>query len=217
MRAGAVFVVLGLWATTAVAAPRPLVSVLGTCAALGPNTYPLDTTAWFNPSVHSQVVFYAHLLFPLENAVYEWPGPWQVPLVWPERRKGRTAALEAVEDAHYVEAEWLDPGGRTVALYGMTLAARIRSDWLYVNGADYIPHTFAMAIGTRDLRRDAGQVLLPSEPGQYTVRFSVDHERLGLAFFRILARLNARSEALPVPSTSTAPAALGVSPSVLAR
>ncbi len=50
----------------------------------------------------------------------------------------------------------------------------MRSDYLTVNGRQYIPHTFAMAIGTKDLRSQAGQLRLPSQEGTYSVRLSVD-------------------------------------------
>jgi hypothetical protein len=92
----------------------------------------------------------------------------------------------AEDGGHYAEAEWLDPQGARVALYGTTLGARARNDWIPVGGRQYIPHTFAMAIGTRDLRGDAGQLKLPSTEGQYTIRLRVDGRSLGLAFFRML-------------------------------
>lgn len=215
----AAVLLLGLGAA-APAQPRPLVSVLGTCAVLLPNTYPADSTAWFDPQRHPQVVFYAHLLFPTHDEAAppdSLPGPWHAPMAWPHHEPGAPAAGAAVEDAHYVEAEWLDPQGKRVALHGMTLSARIRSDWLDVNGREYIPHTYAMAIGTRDLRADAGQVMLPAQPGQYTVQLKVDHRPTGLAFFRILQRANLRAEPTPAVPAPRAPLAPGVSPSVETR
>lgn len=169
------------------AASGPLVAVLGTCGALANDAYPADTQNWFDASRSSQVLFYAHLLFPVEPLPDEilpslpaeaWHPPMAAPLP--------AAAASAPGDAHFAEAEWLDPQGSRVAYLARTLTARSRGDWISVAGRDYIPHTFAMAIGTRDIRPDAGQVKLPSLEGQYTVRLKVDGRSLGLAFFRML-------------------------------
>ena len=180
--------VLGLWlsAGALAAATRPLVAVLGTCAALTTGTpYPADATAWFDAGKESQVVFYAHMLFPLKPAAGEQEGPapaWHPPLV------SGTAGTLAGEtpDRFYAQAEWTDPKGARVALYGLTFTPRSRGDLVRVAGRDYIPHTFAMAIGTRDLRSGAGQLQLPVVEGEYNVRLSVDGRDLGLAFFRML-------------------------------
>ena len=66
------------------------------------------------------------------------------------------------------------------------MTARTQTQWVTVAGRSYMPQTFAMAIGTRDLRKAAGQTNLPSAVGQYTVRLKVDGRSVGLAFFRIL-------------------------------
>jgi hypothetical protein len=171
------------WALAARAGVRPLVSVMGTCSALTPNTYPADAQAWFDATKQSQVVFYAHLLFPLRPLPAEREGQaqaWHPPLL-----TGTSAAADSA-DAFYAQADWRDPSGSPVALFGLSLTARLRSDYLSVNGREYIPHTFAMAIGTRDLRSQAGQLRLPSQEGTYSVRFSVDGRDLGLSFFRMV-------------------------------
>lgn len=168
-------------------AAQPLVSVLGTCSALTANTYPADSVNWFDAGRHSQVVFYAHLLYPVPGPAFK--GPWHPPRVWPER------APQFV-DEFYAEAHWQDPSGRTVALHGLTFPARVKTDWLQVNGEDFVPHTLAMAIGTRDLRPDAGQVRLPEQVGLYTVRLRLDGRDSGLAFFRML---QGKAPAPPTP------------------
>jgi hypothetical protein len=167
-------------------AARPLVSVLGTCSSLVTGTYPADSQSWFDGGRNAQVVFYAHLLFPVapleDETVVEAPLAWHPPMA-----AGLTLTGGSLpEPGHYAEAEWLDPAGARVALYGLTFAARTRADWVTVAGRDYVPHTFAMAIGTRDLRADAGQLKLPNQEGQYTVRLKVDGHSVGLSFFRML-------------------------------
>lgn len=195
---------LGLALGLALAAPSPaqpvapVVAVLGTCSALTSNIYPADSVNWFDPVRHSQVVFFAHLLFPLPTALPT--GPWHPPLSLPAPGQG----VPPPRDEHYAEAEWLDPAGRRVALYGLTFPARVRSDWLDLHGRTYIPHTLAMAIGIRDLRSDAGQVALPSQEGQYTVHLRVDGRATGLAFFRML-RGQAPTPVLPRPAPQAAP------------
>jgi hypothetical protein len=177
---------LGLgWPALGLAAPvRPVVAVLGTCAALSNGQpYPADSTAWFDAGRHGQVVFYAHMLFPLRPLPGELDGlsePWHPPLV-----SGTAGALE-VADHFYAQADWTDPKGARVTLYGLTFTPRTRGDWVKLGGRDYIPHTFAMAIGTRDLRAGAGQLQLPVVEGDYNVRFSVDGRDVGLAMFRML-------------------------------
>lgn len=186
---------------TARAGVRPLVSVLGTCSALTPNTYPSDAQAWFDASKQTQVVFYAHLLFPLRPLPAERDGAaqaWHPPLLL----GGAGAGLDSA-DAFYAQADWRDPQGAPVALYGLSFTARRREDYLTVNGRDYIPHTFAMAIGTRDLRSQAGQTRLPSLEGTYSVRLSVDGRDLGLAFFRMVKA----SQAVAAPQAGSPTAA----------
>ena len=164
------------------AGQRPLVAVLGTCAALTPGTpYPADATAWFDAGKQSQVVFYAHMLFPVRPAGGEMDdaAPWHPPLVT------GTAGAETV-DHFYAQADWTDPKGARVALFGLTFTPRTHGDLVRSNGRDYIPHTFAMAIGTRDLRSAAGQLQLPVVEGEYSVRLTVDGRDLGLALFRML-------------------------------
>jgi hypothetical protein len=207
-----------LLASTVSASPRPLVSVMGTCSDLVSNTYPADSMAWFNAGRQRQVIFYAHLLFPVRpegglEGAEPLPGPWHPPMAVVQP----SAAPASVADAHYVEAEWLDPEGARVAFHGMTLAARIRSDWLTVNGRDYIPHTFAMAIGTREIRADGGQLRLPSLVGQYTVRFKVDGESQGLAFFRMLQTAPPATASPPTVPVPSAPVAPKLSPPAQAR
>ena len=95
----------------------------------------------------------------------------------------------------------------------MTLTARSSGDWIHVAGREYIPHTFAMAIGTKDIRTEAGQTRLPAQQGQYTVRLRVDGRALGLAFFRILrsagaAVVPAATPGVPEP-TSLVPVKTG--------
>lgn len=184
-----------LWSLAGAAwAAQPLVSVLGTCSALTSNTYPADSVNWFDAGRHSQVVFYAHLLYPVPKAPFQ--GPWHPPRLWPE-------PATPFRDEFYAEAHWQDPSGRTVALHGLTFPARIRADWLRVNGEDYVPHTLAMAIGTRDLRPDAGQQRLPEQVGLYTVRLRLDGRDSGLAFFSML---QGKAPAPPTPVPTPRPA-----------
>lgn len=207
-----VLLALGLAAPLAADRPKPLVSVFGTCASLTPNTYPMDSQNWFDGTKQAQVVFYAHLLFPLrpegKAAPFD-PSAWHVPL--------RITPLAQVEDSapvfndeFYAQAEWFDPTDRRVAFYGLTFPARIRSDYVQVEGRWYAPHTFAMAIGTRDLRAEAGQIALPEKVGQYHVRFSVDGAPLGIAFFRMLKGGGATSNPAGL-GTGKAAAALAIS------
>jgi hypothetical protein len=168
---------------------RPLVAVLVTCASLASDIYPADTQNWFDAGHNQQVVFYAQLLFPVaplpdESQPEALPEPWHPPMVapQPDTRSGGNG----FEDRHYAEAEWLDPAGKSLADFGMTLTARVKSDWIEVAGRAYVPHTFAMAIGIQDLRASAGQTRLPDTQGQYTVRLKVDGRSVGLAFFRML-------------------------------
>jgi hypothetical protein len=190
-----------------------LVSVLGTCSALTANTYPADTQNWFDPAKQSQVVFYAHLLFPTvpDTGVVPTAEAWHPPLmVTPSA--GALSPIPAFVDQFYAQAEWLDPEDKRVALYGLTFTARLRSDLVQLDGRWYAPHTFAMAIGTRDLRSAAGQTLLPEKAGQYHIRLSVDGQPLGVGFFRMLKsapgeKAPTMGQALPLSPTGS-PAAL---------
>lgn len=195
-RLAALLLALGLAAGVhpAEAAPLPLVAVLGTCSALTSNTYPADSINWFDAAKHSQVVFFAHLLFPQELPGSAPQTAWHPPLAWKD-----PALNFSISDDHQATAEWLDPEGQRVAYYSLTFPARIRSDWLDLGGKLYIPHTLAMAIGTRDLRAEAGQIRLPAVEGQYTVHLSVDGRPTALAFFRML-RTRAAVSAQPVVS-----------------
>src|ERR1051326_2301640 len=88
------FLVLFL-STPGVSQSKVVVSLLTTCSRLAPNQYPADSTNWFYPDVHPQIVFFAHLLFPVEVQVTptltptsvatvtpsdKSRGPWQPPL-----------------------------------------------------------------------------------------------------------------------------------------
>lgn len=187
MRLGAVALGLLLAAGLPAAGVRPLVTVLGTCSALTANTYPADPMAWFDAGRQSQVVFYAHLLFPVKPEPSELDplpaSPWHPPLVL--GGSGEPDGMDS-KDEFQAEAEWLDPQGARVAFYSLTFPARIKSDWVRVAGRDYIPHTFTMTIGTRDVRADVGQLRLPSLEGQYAIRLKVGGRPLGLGFFRML-------------------------------
>jgi|GEM_PF-2147118 len=167
---------------------RPLVAVLETCSALSSDIYPADTQNWFDVGHNAQIIFYAHLLFPVDPLPDETEAAvpveaWHPPMAVVALRPPSDSSL----DGHYAEAEWLDPAGRSLALYGETLTARAKTDWVSVAGRSYVPHTFAMAIGTRDMRLAAGQTHLPDQKGEYTVRLRVDGRSVGLAFFRMLS------------------------------
>jgi hypothetical protein len=204
--AGALCLGLAGAALRAAGKPEPLVSVMGTCSALTPNTYPADTMTWFDAGKQPQVVFYAHLLFPVQPE----PGSQEpVMVAGPCRLSATVATAQALtptfSDDIYAQAEWLDPDGKRVAFYGLTFPARIRSDYVKVLDRWYAPHTFAMAIGTKDLRGAAGQLLLPDKIGQYYVRLSVEGRAVGLAFFRMLKGASAGMDKASAP--------LGASPS----
>ena len=233
MRAWA-FSLLGCLALAGPLAARPLVSVMTTCSGLSTNTYPVDNMTWFDAGKQAQVVFFAHLLFPMQN---DEPAA-AVPLALTTTAAlplSKTAALSTTKtaaspspqtlppppvvftDAFYAQAEWQDPEGKRVALYGLTFPARAKSDTIQLQDRSYVPHTFAMAIGTRDLRSTAGQLLLPEKAGQYTVRLSIDGQPLGLAFFRMLK--GAADVPKPVAAASSpalAPAVTPVTPAGVA-
>ena len=197
---------------------KPLVSVLGTCSTLTSNTYPADSQNWFDASKQSQVVFYAHLLFPTVPELGSLPAiaaePWHPPLaVTPT--VAVAGQLPSFVDEFYAQAEWLDPDNKRVAFYGLTFPARIRSDYVRLEDRWYAPHTFAMAIGTRDLRREAGQTAMPEKIGQYHVRFSVDGQSLGVAFFRMLK--GSGPERIPTPNAQFIPLSPTGLPNAISR
>lgn len=158
-----------------------------TCSQLTSNLYPMDTTTWFDAAKNPQIVLYAHMLFPLrpdQDSLTSLPEPeaWHPPMVV----KAPLAQTLSLDDQHYAQAIWLDPEGAVVAQYGLTMPARVSSDYVRLQGRQYIPHTFAMTIGTRDGRVEAGQKLLPSKAGQYHIRLFVDGQLEGIAFFRMM-------------------------------
>jgi hypothetical protein len=129
------------------------------------------------------------------------PAPWHPPLV----AHGAEALTLQVDDQHYAEAEWLDPDGQVVADYGLTMPARVSSDYIQLQGRQYIPHTFAMTIGTKDIRSQAGQRALPVKAGQYHARLYVDGQIQGIAFFRMMGGglAPAAAPGLPLALTPT--------------
>jgi hypothetical protein len=206
-RAWSCLAALGLAGGLAAAQGRPLVADLGVCSSLATDTYPADTQNWFDAGRNAQVVFYAQLLFPVDplpdETLPDGPAePWHPPMA-----VSAPMALSDTDDEHYAEAEWLDPAGNSLASFGMTLTARAKSDWVTISGRAYIPHTFAMAIGTRDRRAAAGQTRLPDQQGQYTVRLKVDGGSVGLAFFRMLSTAPQQGSAAAVPGAPAAQAA----------
>ncbi|HTA17302.1 MAG TPA: hypothetical protein VK786_06115 [bacterium] len=207
-RAWSCLAALGLAGGLAAAQGRPLVADLGVCSSLATDTYPADTQNWFDAGRNAQVVFYAQLLFPVDplpdETLPEGPAqPWHPPMAV----SAPTSLSNSAADDHYAEAEWLDPAGNSVALFGMTLTARAKSDWVSIGGRAYIPHTFAMAIGTRDRRASAGQTKLPDQEGQYTVRLKVDGASVGLAFFRMLSTAPQQGSAAGAPGAAAVRAA----------
>jgi hypothetical protein len=192
--------------------PRCVMSLLTTCSALTQNHYPGDSTNWFNPAVHSQIVFYAYMLFPLrpdledrnppspaaearpqeETGPKAPPGPWHPPLVRADEASAPlptpvpTAVTILLDDRHYAEADWIGPDDQVVASFGQTMPARASSDYLQLQGRTYIPHTFAMAIGIKDVRTQAGQKSLPLLKGIYPIRFYVDGKLEGMTFFSMV-------------------------------
>lgn len=191
------------WAGLAPA--KPLVSVMTTCARLGLNqgAYPADTVTWFDANKDNQVVFFAHLLFPLNKGAGT--AAWHPPLRADSANPGEAAQETLfISGRHTAEVEWLDPEDKQVALYHVTLPARSSADLLRVGGEDYLPHTVAMAIGLRDLRPAAGQLHTLEVAGQYKIRLKVDREPLGLTFFRVIkGAAEPRSPAVPLPLSGT--------------
>jgi hypothetical protein len=206
-RAWGCLAALALAGGLAAAQGRPLVTDLGICSSLAADTYPADTQNWFDAGRTAQVVFYAQLLFPVDplpdETLPDGPAePWHPPMA-----VAAPLSFPDTEDAHYAEAEWLDPSGNSLALFGMTLTARAKGDWVSISGRSYIPHTFAMAIGTRDRRAAAGQTRLPDKQGQYTVRLRVDGRSVGLAFFRMLGTAPRQGSAAGTPGPPAVQAA----------
>src|SRR5258708_4809770 len=120
------------------AAGRPIMADFTTCGQLGGNLYPSDTTTWFDASKNPQIVLFAHMLFPLtpgQDALgsVAAPEPWHPPLVPP----APAAATLLVGDAHYAEAQWIDPEGAVVAQYGLTMPARVSHDYVRLQGRKY--------------------------------------------------------------------------------
>ncbi len=194
MRAPAALLLLALGGMPAAApaGPRPVTSMFTTCFQLGPGLTPADSTTWFDAAKHPQVVFYAHMLFPLKPGQDSRTQPepaeaWHPPMAWPPPAAAQSAASIAIADSYFAEAEWLDPDGAVVAHYGLTMPARVSGDYVQLGGRQYIPHTFTMTIGTKDVRTQAGQKQTPGLSGQYHVRFYVDGELEGIAFFRMLS------------------------------
>jgi hypothetical protein len=191
-----------LWLASQAGA-KPVMADFTTCAQLGPNLYPADTTTWFDPSKNPQVVLYAHMLFPLlpgQDDLAQAPAPeaWHPPMTV---RLSPPLSL-ALNDSHFAFARWVDPDGAVVAEYGLTMPARVSSDYVRLQGRQYIPHTFAMSIGTKDIRLEAGQKAMPSKAGQYHIRLYVDGEIEGIAFFKML---NGVAPMAPQSKTSSAP------------
>ncbi len=192
MRRIALFVGLFFWG--ALAGARPVVAILTTCARLGVESgaYPSDTINWFDAAKDNQVVFFAHLLFPLgQKALTAAGDDWHAPLSAPpsggaQKDSGAPKSTVFIADKHAATVQWLDPDGQEIGMYHVTLSARSTADVLRLAGEDYVPHTVAMAIGIRDIRPAAGQTRIPDKVGQYQIRLSVDQEALGLAFFRIM-------------------------------
>jgi hypothetical protein len=193
----------------------PVMAHFTTCSQLTQGLYPADTTTWFEPSRHPQIVLYAHMLFPLlpgqdAQAVPAPAEAWHPPLAL--ALPASAPATLSLDDHHYAEAVWLDPDGLVVAQYGLTMPARVSADYVKLQGRQYIPHTFAMTIGTKDLRAGSGQKLLPLKAGQYHARLYVDGEIEGIAFFRMLVSGEAKpaldklgyEKTSPLPLSATA-------------
>jgi hypothetical protein len=178
---------------------RPVISMITTCAQLSPNFYPTDTTAWFEIDKNPQVVFFAHMLFPLGREAVP-TGAWHPPLVTPV-----VSMTLDVSDRHYAQAQWLDPDGLEVAHMGITMSARVSTQYLRLGSLQYIPHTFSSTLGIKDLRVQAGQKLLLSKNGQYHIRFSVDGCLEGIAFFRIFGNVDQRLRDKPTGATLVSP------------
>ncbi len=172
---------------------RCVISMFTTCSNLTPNYYPADTINWFHPSLQSQIVFFVQMMFPLrpgmedKNPSLDLEWPWHPPLAVPPLDSNPAQALSiAISDHHFAEAEWRAPDGQVIADLGLTMTPRVSTDYLTIDGMQMIPHTFAMAIGTKDIRKVAGQTALPSQVGLYHIRFWVDGKLEGVAFFSIL-------------------------------
>lgn len=178
---------LGLGTQARGAGQRPVISMMTTCAQLTSNFYPADTTTWFDSQKFPQVVFYAHMLFPLtpDFGSGQAKESWHPPQVAPKLSSPSASMTLNLSDSYYASAQWLDPDGLEVASFGLTMPARVSSDYVRLDGAQYIPHTFAMTLGIKDLRAQAGQKQLLSKNGQYHVRLYVDSQLEGIAFFKI--------------------------------
>lgn len=190
-----------------------------TCAQLTANLYPADTTTWFDAAKNPQIVLYAHMLYPLrpdQDALNQGAAEeaWHPPMVY--KSASPTAVTLNVDDQHFAEAQWLDPDGQEFAHYGLTMPARVSTDYVRLQGRQYIPHTFAMTVGTKDMRSQAGQKGLPSKAGQYHIRLYVDGQIEGIAFFRMMtggaAELPKMGMAPPGGEAASSPRALTLTP-----
>ena len=184
-------VLAGLWFAPAnLIAAQPAVSMMTTCTMLTGNLYPADSVNWFYPDKHSQVVFFTHLLFPLDSiAAAKVVSPkaglplksWHPPLVHPGG-----GPSDIFDDNFYAEAKWMAPDGSKVAHYGLTMPARAEKDYQRLGSQTFAPHTFAMAAGTQDIRAGSGQTAALNKPGQYRIEFLLDGKLAGISFFRIM-------------------------------
>jgi hypothetical protein len=213
---------LGLSAVP-VLAEEQVVSMLTTSSQLTANGYPADTVNWFYPSRHGQMVFFAHLLFPLAGssapqavtpmAQAALPAGWHAPMVLPAAAAPAFAVGGVRADYQpWVEASWVAPDETRIACYGVTLPAKNSKEFVRVDGRWWIPQTFAMDIGTRDLRPAAGQVSLPEWKGLYHIDLRVQGQLCGITFFSVLEGKVAPAPGTPKSVTSTASMATTASP-----
>jgi hypothetical protein len=189
-------------------------SLLITCSQMTSNGYPADTVNWFYPSRHGQVVFFAHLLFPLASSSAPQPSTataqaalpvgWHAPMALPTPTAQPTASGVRADFQPWVEASWVAPDESRIACYGVTLPAKNSKEFVHVDGRWYIPQTFAMAIGTRDLRPAAGQSALPEWKGLYHIDLRVQGQLCGVTFFSVLEGKVAPAPGMPKPLSGTA-------------
>jgi hypothetical protein len=204
---------LGLAALPALADDQ-VASLLTTCSQMSANGYPADTVNWFYPSRHGQVVYFAHLLFPLAGSLAPQPATgtaqmalsagWHAPMALPTPAPQPSASGVRADFQPFVEASWVAPDDSRIACYGVTLPAKNSKEFVHVDGRWFIPQTFAMAIGTRDLRPAAGQVALPEWKGLYHIDLKVQGQLCGITFFSVLEGKAAPAPGLPKPLSATA-------------
>jgi hypothetical protein len=197
------------------AAVEPLVSLVTTCTRMSANSFPEDTVNWYYPSRHKQVVYFAHLLFPLSGesgqakppALSALPEDWRTPMVLPQPVLTPASSGMNADHQPYVEAVWKGPDESVVAAYGLTMPARTSKEFVRVGELYYVPHTFAMAIGTADLRSQAGQKQLPDIKGLYHIDLKVEGKATAITFFSVLEGKASSAEgggkSKPAPSAST--------------